>query len=163
MKNLKFKTVLVNIALLVVLFSCKNKHQDPLEYHNKMMVIINSSDSEMTDMNKAMQTSNYEKAKEVAVKWLKKLDSCTKEIEAMGDLNGDASYKNGVLGGLKLYKEVVGVQYPTLIKEREGLKSGIIVSQENEIKVLNLINDQLEKSANAVNTASADFEKKYKQ
>ncbi len=158
-----FKIVLLNIVLLGAIFSCKTKHQDPIEYHNKMMVIINSSDSEMSAMNIAMQTRNYDKAKEVAAEWLKKLDKASKDIEAMGDFDGDSSYKDGVLSGLKMYQNVVGVQYPTLIKEREGLKSGLITSQENEIKILDLINNQLEKSANVVNTASTTFENKYKK
>jgi hypothetical protein len=160
-KNLN--TVVLSIVLLLGLFSCKTKHQDPIEYHNKMMVLINSSDMEMTAMNVAMQTSNYDKAKEVTAGWLKKLDKASKDIEAMGDFDGDVSYKDGVLSGMKMYQDVVGVQYPILIKEREGLKSGVITSQENEIKILDLINNQLEKSANVVNAASTAFENKYKK
>lgn len=154
----KLKTGILAIASMMMLVSCNN--QDPAEYNNKIITIINSSQTEMDEMNNAMQANDYSKAKEVGQKWVATLDKCIEEIEAAGDFNGDATLKNAVTEALKSYKDVAGTEYPALIKEREGIANGSITSQDNEQKILESINTKLGNAGNSVNAASAEFEAK---
>jgi hypothetical protein len=158
----KFRTALLVFVITALFFSCKAK-QDPIEYNNKLITIMGSSDAEMSSMNTAMMTSNFTQAKEIAKTWKVKLDKSMKDIEALGDFNGDPSYKNEVIGALKTYSDVIENEYPNLIKEREGLKAGTITTQDNETKILNEINTKLEKAGNSINAASTAFENKIKK
>jgi hypothetical protein len=151
MKSVVKKT-LFTVGLSLSLLSCSK--QDPVEYNNQMMNIINTSEDDMSTMNSAMMSNDFNKAEEVRKKWLSKLEKQIKDIEAMGDFNGDASFKNAVSKAMKKYKEVVATDYSKLIEIRKTPDESKIQEEET---VLNNINNKLEEAANELNKASTDF------
>ncbi|WP_437922201.1 LIC11966 family surface protein [Sphingobacterium sp. LRF_L2] len=153
------KTVLASIAIftLVSLSSCGSK-KDPVEYNNAIITVINGSEKHVTDMNRAMNAADYNKAEEVRIIWEKSIHEDIKKVEDLGDFNGDDGFQKAVLNGLNGYKKIVTEDYPKLIAIR---KENQLVETDEEAGLLSNINKAFENMARGVNEASDKFEKSY--
>lgn len=151
-KSIITKGILL-LAISFTLLSCGKT--DPVEYNNKMMTIINSSQTDMEKMNSAMMSNNFTKAEEVRIAWAGNIEKSIKEVEEIGDFNGSSTFKDAVLKSMNGFKKVVTEDYKTLISIR---KSGDASKAAEEEKLLDKINTELEDAANSLNAASAAFE-----
>src|SRR5437870_2369001 len=119
MKKTMIRKTVFALAVNFSLLSCSGK--DPVEYNNKMMTIINSSDADMSSMNTAMTSGDFAKAEEVRKTWASKIDKQIKEVRDLGDFKGDATFKDAVLKAIGIYKTAVTKDYPTLIEIRKSV------------------------------------------
>lgn len=154
------KTIIA--ALILISFgtfftSCGN-NQDPATYNNKLMVLMNNNEKDMTDMNAAMSAGDYKKAESVRQSWLSHLDNAIKEAKDAGNFKGSDDLKNGIVGGLENYRKIVAEDYQQLINIRS---KGDSTQQSKESDLLNNINKAFEEAGNTVNKAEADFETKF--
>ena len=92
-------------AAVLTISSCGSGEKDPATYNNSIITVINGSEQHITDMNAAMNSSDYAKAEEVRTAWDKSLDEDIKKVEDLGDFKGDATFQKAVLDGLKGYKK----------------------------------------------------------
>lgn len=92
-------------AAVLSLSSCSSGEKDPAAYNNSIITVINSSEKHVTDMNAAMNGSDYSKAEQVRADWEKSLNDDIKKVEELGDFKGDATFQKAVLDGLNGYKK----------------------------------------------------------
>jgi len=137
--------------------SCGAGVKDPAAYNNSIITVINGSEKHVTDMNAAMNSSDYTKAEQVRTEWEKSLNDDIKKVEDLGDFKGDATFQKAVLDGLNGYKKIVTEDYPKLIELRKNKTS----DATTESALLDNINKAFENMGNGVNKASAEFESKY--
>ncbi|MGE8430080.1 MAG: LIC11966 family surface protein [Sphingobacterium sp.] len=57
-------TGMVTVAVLTM-SSCSSGEKDPAAYNNSIITVINSSETHVTEMNAAMNGSDYTKAEQV--------------------------------------------------------------------------------------------------
>ena len=153
-KLMKLTGIFASMAFLV---SCGGK--DAVTYNNELMNIINSNEKFVTDMNKAMQTANYNEAEKVRESWEKNVTENIKEVEKIGDFDGDNSFQKALLTGLNGYKKIVTDDYPKLIEIRKSGKGD--VATENAL--LDNINIAFEAMGNGVNEEAIKFEMTHKK
>lgn len=144
-------------AVLSMIVACGGNTQDPAAYNNELMTTINMNEQHIADMNAAMNVGDYDKASEVRKTWEEALEEQQKKVEDLGDFDGDNSLQQGVLAGLAAYQKIVKEDYVKLIE----IRSQGVDDAAAETTALNNINHAFEEAANAVNTAGAEFEKKY--
>ncbi|MGJ1508865.1 LIC11966 family surface protein [Sphingobacterium siyangense] len=145
-------------AAVLSLSSCGSGEKDPAAYNNSIITVINSSEKHVTDMNAAMNGSDYTKAEQVRADWEKSLNNDIKKVEDLGDFKGDATFQKAVLDGLNGYKKIVTEDYPKLIELRKNKTP----DAAKESALLDNINKAFENMSNGVNQASTAFESKYK-
>ncbi|WP_293955994.1 MULTISPECIES: LIC11966 family surface protein [unclassified Sphingobacterium] len=149
-------TGVLTVAVLTM-SSCGSGEKDPVAYNNSIITVINGSEKHVTDMNAAMNSSDYTKAEHVRTAWEKSLNDDIKKVEDLGDFKGDATFQKAVLNGLNGYKKIVTEDYPKLIELRKNKTS----DAATESTLLDNINKAFENMGNGVNKASAEFESKY--
>jgi len=152
----KMITAVLTMAVLTM-SSCGSGAKDPAAYNNSIITVINGSEKHVTDMNAAMNSSDYTKAEQVRTEWEKSLNDDIKKVEDLGDFKGDATFQKAVLDGLNGYKKIVTEDYPKLIELRKNKTS----DATTESALLDNINKAFENMGNGVNKASAEFESKY--
>jgi len=150
-------TGMVTVAVLTM-SSCSTGEKDPAAYNNSIITVINSSETHVTEMNAAMNGSDYTKAEKVRADWEKSLNDDIKKVEDLGDFKGDATFQKAVLDGLNGYKKIVTEDYPKLIELRKNKTP----DATKESALLDNINKAFENMSNGVNKASTAFESKYK-
>ncbi|WP_293942901.1 MULTISPECIES: LIC11966 family surface protein [unclassified Sphingobacterium] len=150
-------TGILTVAVLTM-SSCGSGTKDPAAYNNSIITVINGSEKHITDMNAAMNASDYAKAEQVRTDWEKSLNDDIKKVEELGDFKGDASFQKAVLDGLNGYKKIVTEDYPKLIELRKSKTP----DAATESTLLDNINKAFENMSNGVNKASTEFEGKYK-
>ncbi|MDF2474908.1 MAG: hypothetical protein K0S24_391 [Sphingobacterium sp.] len=150
-------TGILTVAVLTM-SSCGSGAKDPAAYNNSIITVINGSEKHITDMNAAMNASDYAKAEQVRTDWEKSLNDDIKKVEELGDFKGDASFQKAVLDGLNGYKKIVTEDYPKLIELRKSKTP----DAATESTLLDNINKAFENMSNGVNKASTEFEGKYK-
>jgi len=150
-------TGMVTVAVLTM-SSCSTGEKDPAAYNNSISTAINSSETHVTEMNAAMNGSDYTKAEQVRADWEKSLNDDIKKVEDLGDFKGDATFQKAVLDGLNGYKKIVTEDYPKLIELRKNKTP----DATKESALLDNINKAFENMSNGVNKASTAFESKYK-
>ncbi|CAM3856836.1 LIC11966 family surface protein [Sphingobacterium prati] len=150
-------TGILTVAVLTM-SSCGSGTKDPAAYNNSIITVINGSEKHITDMNAAMNASDYAKAEQVRTDWEKSLHDDIKKVEELGDFKGDASFQKAVLDGLNGYKKIVTEDYPKLIELRKSKTP----DAATESTLLDNINKAFENMSNGVNKASTEFEGKYK-
>ncbi|QRQ61318.1 LIC11966 family surface protein [Sphingobacterium multivorum] len=150
-------TGMVTVAVLTM-SSCSTGEKDPAAYNNSIITVINSSETHVTEMNAAMNSSDYTKAEKVRADWEKSLNDDIKKVEDLGDFKGDATFQKAVLDGLNGYKKIVTEDYPKLIELRKNKTP----DATKESALLDNINKAFENMSNGVNKASTAFESKYK-
>ncbi len=148
---------MVTVAVLTM-SSCSTGEKDPAAYNNSIITVINSSETHVTEMNAAMNGSDYTKAEQVRADWEKSLNDDIKKVEDLGDFKGDATFQKAVLDGLNGYKKIVTEDYPKLIELRKNKTP----DATKESALLDNINKAFENMSNGVNKASTAFESKYK-
>ncbi|WET70749.1 hypothetical protein [Sphingobacterium sp.] len=153
----QFITGIVTAAVLTM-SSCGSGEKDPAAYNNSIITVINSSETHVTEMNAAMNGSDYTKAEQVRTDWEKSLNDDIKKVEDLGDFKGDATFQKAVLDGLNGYKKIVAEDYPKLIELRKNKTP----DAAKESALLENINKAFENMSNGVNKASTAFESKYK-
>ncbi|ASV10592.1 LIC11966 family lipoprotein [Leptospira santarosai] len=142
MKNKIVSTLIVTIGCIFLASGCK---QDPVDYNNKIMEVLNAS---ITDMD----AENARKA------WETKLVSSLDKLKGIGDFKGDSSFKNASIQALETYLNVVSKDYKRLIELR-GL--GDKADPKEIDQILTRINQDFEKAATSLNAASEKFAKEY--
>ncbi len=153
------KKVITGIMTVAVLsMSSCGGTKDPVAYNNSIITVINGSEKHITDMNAAMNASDYAKAEEVRTTWEKALNEDIRKVEDLGDFKGDATFQKAVLDGLNGYKKIVTEDYPKLIE----LRKKNTADPATESALLDNINKAFENMSNGVNKASTEFESKYK-
>lgn len=157
--DMKTQNILKLAATLGCIFllasGCK---QDPVDYNNKIMEVLNSSITDLDALNAAMEKEDLANAESVRKTWETKLVSSLDKLKGIGDFKGDASFKNASVQALETYLNIVSKDYKRLIELR-GLGDK---ADGNEInQVLNRINQDFEKAANTLNAASDKFAKEY--
>ncbi|MDQ1152774.1 LIC11966 family surface protein [Sphingobacterium zeae] len=154
------KKMITGVLTVVVLTmsSCGSVEKDPAAYNNSIITVINGSEKHVTDMNAAMNGSDYTKAEQVRADWEKSLNDDIKKVEDLGDFKGDATFQKAVLDGLNGYKKIVTEDYPKLIELRKNKTP----DATKESALLDNINKAFENMSNGVNKASTAFESKYK-
>jgi len=153
------KKVITGIMTAAVLsMSSCGGTKDPAAYNNSIITVINGSEKHITDMNAAMNASDYAKAEEVRTTWEKALNEDIRKVEDLGDFKGDATFQKAVLDGLNGYKKIVTEDYPKLIE----LRKKNTADPATESALLDNINKAFENMSNGVNKASTEFESKYK-
>ncbi|PUV22827.1 hypothetical protein G6053_01655 [Sphingobacterium sp. DR205] len=153
----QFITGILTVAVLTM-SSCGSGTKDPATYNNSIITVINGSEKHITDMNAAMNASDYTKAEQVRSDWEKALNEDIKKVEDLGDFKGDANFQKAVLDGLNGYKKIVTEDYPKLIELRKNKTPDATA----ESALLDNINKAFENMSNGVNKASTEFEGKYK-
>jgi hypothetical protein len=153
----QFISGMVTVAVLTM-SSCDSGIKDPAAYNNSIITVINSSETHVTEMNAAMNGSDYTKAEQVRADWEKSLNEDIKKVEDLGDFKGDATFQKAVLDGLNGYKKIVTEDYPKLIELRKNKTP----DATKESALLENINKAFENMSNGVNKASTEFESKYK-
>ncbi|WP_245971463.1 LIC11966 family surface protein [Sphingobacterium puteale] len=153
----QFMTGILTAAVLTM-SSCGSGTKDPATYNNSIITVINGSEKHITDMNAAMNASDYAKAEQVRSDWEKSLNEDIKKVEDLGDFKGDANFQKAVLDGLNGYKKIVTEDYPKLIELRKNKTP----DAATESALLDNINKAFENMGNGVNKASTEFENKYK-
>lgn len=153
----QFITGILTVAVLTM-SSCGSGTKDPATYNNSIITVINGSEKHITDMNAAMNASDYTKAEQVRSDWEKSLNEDIKKVEDLGDFKGDANFQKAVLDGLNGYKKIVTEDYPKLIELRKNKTPDATA----ESALLDNINKAFENMSNGVNKASTEFEGKYK-
>lgn len=153
----QFITGILTVAVLTM-SSCGSGTKDPATYNNSIITVINGSEKHITDMNAAMNASDYTKAEQVRSDWEKALNEDIKIVEDLGDFKGDANFQKAVLDGLNGYKKIVTEDYPKLIELRKNKTPDATA----ESALLDNINKAFENMSNGVNKASTEFEGKYK-
>ncbi|WP_104384499.1 hypothetical protein [Sphingobacterium sp. HMA12] len=153
----QFMTGILTVAVLTM-SSCGSGTKDPATYNNSIITVINGSEKHITDMNAAMNASDYAKAEQVRSDWEKSLNEDIKKVEDLGDFKGDANFQKAVLDGLNGYKKIVTEDYPKLIELRKNKTPDATA----ESALLDNINKAFENMSNGVNKASTEFEGKYK-
>lgn len=149
-------TVIATVCCTLLLVSgCK---QDPVDYNNKIMEVLNSSTSDMDALNAAMEKDDFTNAENVRKAWESKLTSSLDKLKGIGDFRGDSNFKNASVQAIETYLNVVSKDYKRLIELRgQGEKA-----DPNEINpILNRINQDFEKAAHTLNAASDKFAKEY--
>lgn len=141
---------------LVTIFGCINTPQNPLEYNNKLMTVINENMRDMDDMNAAMTSANYRKAEQIRQNWVIHLESALKKVVAIGGFNGDDDFQTAVIKGLKGYKDAVANDYKRLIVIRNTGQQ-----EAQEMQLLNHINDIFSQEGKAINKAADSFQALY--
>lgn len=154
-KHLK---ILAKCAVIFFITACSSAG-DPASYNNEMMAIINANEQHITKMNAAMNAKDYTKASEIRETWEAALQNQQEQIEKLGDFDGDATLKKGILAGLNVYQKIVEEDYAKLIEIRSSGKEDIT----GETTALNHINAAFEEAAQAVNTAGTAFKDKHAQ
>ena len=144
-------------ASMALLFSCGGK--DAVTYNNDLMTIINSNEKFITNMNSAMQSKSYDEAEKVRKDWEKNVTENIKEVEKIGDFDGDNSFQKALLTGLNGYKKIVTDDYPKLIEIRKSGKDDVVA----ENALLDNINIAFEAMGNGVNEEAAKFEATHKK
>lgn len=153
------KKVITGIMTAAVLsMSSCGGTKDQAAYNNSIITVINGSEKHITDMNAAMNASDYAKAEEVRTTWEKALNEDIRKVEDLGDFKGDATFQKAVLDGLNGYKKIVTEDYPKLIE----LRKKNTADPAAESALLDNINKAFENMSNGVNKASTEFESKYK-
>ena len=153
----QFITGILTVAVLTM-SSCGSGTKDPAAYNNSIITVINGSEKHITDMNAAMNASDYAKAEQVRTDWEKSLNDDIKKVEDLGDFKGDGSFQKAVLDGPNGYKKIVTEDYPKLIELRKNKTP----DAATESALLDNINKAFENMGNGVNKASTEFESKYK-
>lgn len=152
----KMITGMLTVAVLAM-SSCSSGEKDPAAYNNSIITVINGSEKHITDMNAAMNGSDYAKAEQVRADWEKALNEDIKKVEDLGDFKGDATFQKAVLDGLNGYKKIVTEDYPKLIEIRKNKTPDAVT----ESTLLDNINKAFESMSSGVNKASTEFETKY--
>ncbi|WP_032930677.1 LIC11966 family lipoprotein [Leptospira santarosai] len=153
MKNKIVSTLIVTIGCIFLASSCK---QDPVDYNNKIMEVLNASITDMDVLNAAMDNlTNAENARKT---WETKLVSSLDKLKGIGDFKGDSSFKNASIQALETYLNVVSKDYKRLIELR-GL--GDKADPKEIDQILTRINQDFEKAATSLNAASEKFAKEY--
>lgn len=151
------KTI-TGIAILSIglfLGSCSS-NQDPATYNNKLMTLMNNNETQMDAMNTAMSDKDYAKAEDIRKSWENQLDDAIKTAKGMDAFKNNTALRDNVASGLSNYKKLVSGDYKMLIALRAGSED--TVGPNSEDSLLTHINDVLQKTANDINKASADFE-----
>ncbi|AVV49292.1 LIC11966 family lipoprotein [Leptospira santarosai] len=153
MKNKIVSTFIVTIGCIFLASGCK---QDPVDYNNKIMEVLNASITDMDALNAAMDNlTNAENARKA---WETKLVSSLNKLKGIGDFKGDSSFKNASIQALETYLNVVSKDYKRLIELR-GL--GDKADPKEIDQILTRINQDFEKAATSLNAASEKFAKEY--
>ncbi|TGK33245.1 hypothetical protein EHQ12_18095 [Leptospira gomenensis] len=150
---------IVWIATICCIYSlgigCK---QDPIEYNNKIMDVLNGSIADMDALNAAMEKEDYSGAENLRKAWETKLNQSVETLKSIGDFKGDAAFKNAGIQGLEIYRNVATQDYKRLIELRSlGDKANVTEAD----RLLDQINQNFEKAANLLNTASDAFAKEH--
>lgn len=153
------KIIALFFALTIGLFatSCSN-NQNPADYNNKLMTLMNQNETDMNAMNAAMSAADYNQAEQVRKSWAQHLTDALKEAKDMDEFDGNSDLKNAVVSGLESYRKIVSEDYKQLIVIRS---SGDQTQQAKESKLLNNINDAFENAGSNINKASSEFESKF--
>ncbi|KAA1288192.1 hypothetical protein E4413_10380 [Leptospira interrogans] len=149
------KIIITACCIFLLTYGCK---QDPVDYNNKIMEIMNASTNDLDALNAAMEKEDLTNAENVRKAWETKLVSSLDKLKGISDFKGDSSFKNASVQALETYLNIVSKDYKRLIELR-GLGDK---ADSNEInQVLNRINQDFEKAANTLNAASDKFAKEY--
>ncbi|NIG54906.1 hypothetical protein [Chitinophaga sp. Cy-1792] len=161
MKRVNAIPALLFAAIVAVCLSSCGAVQNPVEYNNKLMMVVNDNEKSMNEMNTAMAGQDYSKAEVVRKSWAEKLDKSISEVDKMEDLKEDEGLKAAVVKGLKGYQQIAATDYKNLIELRNREKSGDATVQLQIQASLTKINNGFDAIAGTINKASNDFEKKY--
>ncbi|UZN08817.1 ErpY-like lipoprotein [Leptospira santarosai] len=153
MKNKIVSTFIVTIGCIFLASGCK---QDPVDYNNKIMEVLNASITDMDALNAAMD--NLTNAGNARKTWETKLVSSLDKLKGIGDFKGDSSFKNASIQALETYLNAVSKDYKRLIELR-GL--GDKADPKEIDQILTRINQDFEKAATSLNAASEKFAKEY--
>lgn len=124
------------------------------------MEVLNGSIDDLDALNSAMEKDDFTNAETVRKTWEEKLKQASEKLKGIGEFKGNSDFKNASIQAIETYKNVVGKDYKRLIELR-GLGSKADQNEVNEI--LNRINQDFEKAATTLNTASDKFAKEYAQ
>ena len=153
-----FFTILQLVIGLSVITGCKQVHQDPLDYNNSLIKVLDKNTRDMQAMNSAMTSGDYHKAADVRKAWIRHLEKAQDKVKSLGGYNGDQSFQKTVLNGLKRYKKIVAGEYAQLISiRREGLKD----QSDLEREVLTKINETFTQVGNTIDREETDFDAQY--
>ncbi|MDI7196954.1 ErpY-like lipoprotein [Leptospira santarosai] len=155
MKNKIVSTLIVTIGCIFLASGCK---QDPVDYNNKIMEVLNASITDMDALNAAAAMDNLTNAENARKAWETKLVSSLDKLKGIGDFKGDSSFKNASIQALETYLNVVSKDYKRLIELR-GL--GDKADPKEIDQILTRINQDFEKAATSLNEASEKFAKEY--
>jgi len=147
------------LSIGLLLNSCGNK-QNPADYNNKLMTLMNQNETDMNAMNAAMSTANYNQAEQVRESWARHLANALNEAKDIDGFDGNSDLKNAVVSGLESYRKIVSEDYKQLIVIRS---SGDQTQQAKESELLDNINKTFENAGNGINKASSEFEAKFAQ
>ncbi|MFB6454009.1 hypothetical protein ACE38W_01965 [Chitinophaga sp. Hz27] len=161
MKRVKVIPAFLFAAIVAVCLASCGAVQNPVEYNNKLMTVVNDNEKSMNEMNTAMAGQDYTKAETVRKSWTEKLDKAIGEVDKMDALKEDEGLKTAVVNGLKAYKKIADNDYKTLIDLRNKEKSGDATVQLQIQASLTKINNGFDSIAGQINHASTAFEKKY--
>ncbi|EPG83623.1 hypothetical protein LEP1GSC048_1141 [Leptospira santarosai serovar Shermani str. 1342KT] len=148
-------TLIVTIGCIFLASGCK---QDPVDYNNKIMEVLNASITDMDALNAAAAMDNLTNAENARKAWETKLVSSLDKLKGIGDFKGDSSFKNASIQALETYRNVVSKDYKRLIELR-GL--GDKADPKEIDQILTRINQDFEKAATSLNEASEKFAKEY--
>lgn len=144
-------------CIFLLASGCK---QDPVDYNNKIMEVLNGSTDDLDTLNAAMEKEDYTTAENVRKAWEGKLNQSSDKLKGLSDFKGDSNFKNASVQAIETYKNIVSKDYKRLIELRSmGAKA-----DQNEVNdILNRINQDFEKAATSLNVASEKFSKEYAQ
>ncbi|AXR61187.1 LIC11966 family lipoprotein [Leptospira mayottensis] len=163
MKKQYVTTVIATVSYILLLASGCSK-QDPVDYNNKIMEVLNSSinynsaTSDMDGLNITLANDDFTNAENARKAWESKLTSSLDKLKRIGDFKGDSGFKNAGIQAIETYLKVVSKDYKRLIELRAQKDKA---DQNEIIQISNRINQDFEKAANTLNAASDKFAKEY--
>ena len=156
------KNLILILAIVLSVASCK-KSQSPVEYNNKMAVTINNIQGDMNNLNTATRQLNYAKAEEYRLVLEKKLGKAITDINAIGDFNGDATYKDQMIKTFNKMQNVIKNEFKTALEKRKNFKNGTEEEAEEIEDLITKLDETLSQSAAETLKAGNDFKAKYKK
>jgi len=162
MKKVTAKNIaLMSLLALLSLFIASCGSQDPADYNNKLMAVINEHTKSMKDMNTAMMSQDYTKAETVRKEWSGKLAQSIAEVDKIKPLSDDEGLRAAIAEGLKGYKKLMDEDYKQLIALRIQEKNGNNAVAPQVDALLEQVNKDFEAIGAKINQAGTAFENKY--
>lgn len=157
MKKTNTILALIGAAVISISIASCGSTQDPVEYNNKLMTVMNNNEKDMNAMNGVMSSQDYTKAETIRKEWSEHLQQSIAEVTKMDGLKDDAGLKSAVEEGLKGYKKLADEEYKILIDLRNKEKSGDATVQPQIQAALNKINTSFDAIGGKINKASDEF------
>lgn len=135
----------------------KSTPSNPVEYSNKMMMMVNGSSTTLTALKTAIKSGDYAKANEALSQYVAYLDKSIEEVSAMGDYKGDSALKDAIITTLNGYKSA-GDDYKKIIDMYSAADQGQDLDSAAESATWNSIQTKLQTSGNSMNAALEKFQ-----